>query len=83
MKVLYIYYYHLLDSTLTPLPKFTPQIDVITSTNRALVVAAAREADYMLIAQPAVQQILEEEGVPFSVLQTYPVNNNKLVLIRH
>lgn len=83
MKVLYVYYYHLLDSTLTPLPKFTPQIDVITSTNRALVVAAAREADYMLIAQPAVQQILEEEGVPFSVLQTYPVNNNKLVLIRH
>lgn len=74
-------YYHLLDSTLTPLPNNLP--DQYAHASDTALRQCLLTSDYVITAYPVTLQCLEAMGLRYAVLKTYPPGNNLLVRIYH
>lgn len=77
----FINYYSLLDDQLKPSPENLPD-DKTDSSDPALR-QALLTSDYIITWYPVTIQCLQQMGLRYEVLKTYPPGNNKLLKIYH
>jgi hypothetical protein len=76
----YTNYYHLLDSSLSPIAVELPDQEPVSSL--ALRVILER-SDYVISAYPATIACLQQIGLRYEVLKTYQPGKNQLIRIYH
>lgn len=74
-------YYSLLDGQLKPSPKDLP--DQYTVSSDPALRQALQQSDYLITWYPVTIQCLQQMGLRYEVLKTYPPGQNMLIKIYH